>query len=263
MLDEIDKIALEYASIWQCPKPVRVFLKLEPYCVGGIYETKHKHIRYTRTSIIIVSPSVQEFQVPETSPIICDHDKHNYDYEFATKVTFVGVYDSDFKAIFCSFASPIYVFTDRFATKNGFLVKNIMYNTQLSPGYPFICKITGFIGKITFLYSQIRLKDLQSIMFHAYSRLYINSWKYIVAEKHQSCIFTEAQLDEMWSYEYPYMKRPKNIMLLYLTPHTKKRIKYSSTLLTTSKYLKDLKIIHIETVNGVNYTDNFMRKRYC
>lgn len=259
MLEDIDKLAQFYACVWAKSKPVKVYWTLSGAREqkSGFYSTKFKHIKHTRIESINVTKSPDSFIVPET------YSFSNGDYEFITAVTFRGIYTLDFEASLHWYgAGPLYIFTDNFAVKDGFLLKHIMYNWQLCSGGSFSCRTKGFMGKITFIYSHIRLiqADNYPIMFLSYRSVETSPrWKYLIIKDIPQGMFTTDQLDEMWSYEYPYMKRPKHISLIYLTPITHKRFKYYY------KYIPELlklNIIYIEKYNFLVYKDEVLSLRY-
>lgn len=257
MLKDIELLAQFYACIWAKPKEIKVFYKLDCEKQKKLWTTKLKHIRFSRTEICDVN-GPKTFCVPKT------YDSHNHygnygnDYEFIIGMTFSGYFTPEFFVEMVWNGSPIYRITDYFAAKDGFLFKRIWYNFYLSCASTLQCKITGFTGRITFLYANVVInKQLDQIVLLPISMTALSSkcWKYIVVKDIPPGMFTTVQLDEMWSYEYPYMNRPKNLALIHF--NTSGYINQDNTHL-----FKGLNIIHIECFNYLLMAHAGMTIRY-
>lgn len=253
MLKDIELLARIYTCVWSCSGPIKVFWPLIGSQIKDkAYSSRFKQIRHTRTETQKINSLTHSFLVLITKGVD----------EFITGISLNGTFNSDFCLTFIWCKTPIYVFADFFAAKNGYLFKKIMHNFFYSCMGNFKCNNVGFIGQITFTFSIIQIGPNHSnnyIVFPISSVTKESShWKYIVVKNIPDGMFTVAQLDEMWEYEYPYMKRPKSLALIYLDPNINQVMLYR----LESPQLAGLDIIHIEKYGRVMFVDGCMGIRY-
>ncbi len=235
MLEDIELLSQDYAIISTCmaPNKIKVGWKINGRNTNPRRFTKYKIHKYSRVITVAYHSGTNSgsFMVPITGP-----------HEFIVGIMLVGVYDLNFSAKLKVTSGPmLYCFTDTFAIHRNILFKRIIYSSELAYCVRCICEYEGFRGIIKFIIaSKIEQSTIVTLRSTCTSFIYGN-WKYIVVKDTIPDIFTEAQLDEMWNYEYPYMKRPKNLALIQLLP-TDPNIIYEYE----NPAFKGLNIIHME-----------------